>query len=100
MKEPRLAGLRGNELVVATCRAAGADEYVSGEGFDVIEPSAFEAEGIAFWFQRFTHPEYPQQATSLFVSHLSVVDALFNVGFDGVRKLVDREAREPAGARR
>lgn len=99
-QEPQLLALRGNALVVATCRAAGSDEYVSGEGFDVIEPSAFEAEGIAFWFQRFTHPEYPQKATSSFVSHLSVLDALFNVGFDGVRKLVDREARELVGARR
>ena len=93
-RDPQLLGLAGNELVVATCRSAGADEYVSGAGFDSIEPATFEAAGIAFGFQRFTHPEYPQAGTSSFVSHLSVLDALFNVGFDGVRKLVDQEALE------
>lgn len=92
---PRLRELRGNDLVVALCHAAEADEYVSGAGcFDFIHPPAFEAEGIAFWVQALTHPEYPQRGTSNFVSHLSVLDALFNVGFDGVRRLVEREARD------
>lgn len=99
----RLANLRGNELVVATCRCAGGDEYVSGEGcLDFIDPLAFESAGIAFWFQRYVHPEYPQRGGREFVSHLSVLDALFNVGFDGVRELVERESRErvPVGDRR
>ena len=95
---PQLDALRGNELVVATCRAVSADDYVSGEGFDDIDPSAFEAAGIAFRFQRFTHPEYPQKNTRTFVSNLSVLDALFNVGFDGVRELVDQEAGELVAA--
>jgi len=101
--DPRIAGLRGNELVVETCRSAGGDEYVSGEGcLDFIDPPAFESEGIAFWFQRYVHPEYQQRDTREFVSHLSVLDALFNVGFDGVHGLVEREARErvPAGGSR
>jgi hypothetical protein len=93
--DPRLAELRGNELVVATCLAAGADEYVSGAGcLDFIEPKAFEAAGVAFWLQRYVHPEYPQRGGRIFVSHLSVLDALFNVGFAGARALVDKEARE------
>lgn len=96
-RDPLLLGLRGNELVVATCRAAGADEYISGDGcLDFIDPPAFETQRVAFWFQRFVHPEYPQKSTGAFVSHLSVLDALFNVGFDGVRELVDHEARERA----
>jgi WbqC-like protein family len=101
--DPELADLRGNELVVATCRAAGGDEYVSGEGcLDFIDPPAFESAGVAFWFQRYVHPEYQQRGTREFVSHLSAVDALFNVGFDGVRGLVEHEARErvPVGGRR
>ena len=96
---PRLRELHGNELVIETCRAAGGDEYVSGDGcFDFIRPEAFEADGIAFWVQRFVHPEYPQRAATTFVSHLSVLDALFNVGFDGVRGLVEHEARERLAA--
>jgi hypothetical protein len=93
--EPRLRELHGNELVIETCRAAGGDEYVSGDGcFDFIRPETFEAAGIEFWVQRFVHPEYPQRGASGFVSHLSAVDALFNVGFDGMRQLVEHEARE------
>lgn len=93
--DPRLADLRGNELVVETCVAAGGDEYVSGEGcLDFIDPPAFESAGVAFWFQRYVHPDYPQRGAEEFASHLSALDALFNVGFDGIRALVEREARE------
>lgn len=92
---PQLAELRGNELVVATCLAAGADEYVSGEGcLDFIDPPGFDAAGVDFWFQRYVHPKYPQRGTKEFVSHLSALDALFNVGFEGMRGLVEHEARE------
>lgn len=94
-QNPRLLELSGNDLVVATCQAAGADEYVSGEGcLDFIEPPAFEAEGIAFWFQRYRHPEYPQKGASEFISHLSALDAMFNCGFEHTRELIGREARE------
>lgn len=102
-RDPQLRELRGNELVIETCRAAGGDEYVSGDGcFDFIRPDAFETGGIAFWVQRFVHPEYPQRGAAAFVSHLSALDALFNVGFDGVRELVEHDARErlaPGAAR-
>ena len=94
-RDPRLRELRGNELVIETCRAAGGEEYVSGDGcFDFVRPEVFEADGIAFWVQRFVHPEYPQKGARAFVTHLSVLDALFNVGFDGVRALVENEERE------
>jgi hypothetical protein len=91
---PRFRDLRGNELVVAICQAAGADEYVSGAGcFDFIRPSEFIEQGIDFWVQTFDHPTYPQLGAGEFISHLSALDALFNVGFEGVRKLVAYEAR-------
>ncbi len=91
----RLLELRGNDLVVETCRAAGGTEYVSGDGcFDFIRPQAFEAEGVEFWVQRFDHPQYAQAGSKTFVSHLSALDALFNIGFEGVRELVVAESRE------
>lgn len=93
-REPRLLTLRGNDLMVAICKAADGDEYICGEGsMEYIHPPAFEEERIAFWFQRYVHPEYDQRGTRAFVSHLSVLDALFNVGFEGVRELVEHEAR-------
>lgn len=94
-QHPELREVSGNELVLATTRAAGGDDYIAGEGcLDYIHPPAFEAAGVGFWFQRYRHPVYPQRGTAEFVSHLSIVDALFNVGFDGTRELVEHEARE------
>lgn len=97
--EPRLRRLRGSALVLATCQAAGGREYVCGDGsLGYIDPPAFEAEGIGFTFQRFAHPEYPQRGVRSFVSHLSVLDALFNVGFSRTRELVWPQAASAASA--
>jgi hypothetical protein len=94
VREPRLLTLRGSDLMLAICQAAGADEYICGQGAaDYIRPAAFEAQGMGFRFQRYIHPEYEQRGTRAFVSHLSVLDALFNVGFEGVRGLVAHDAR-------
>jgi hypothetical protein len=93
--QPELQHLHGNDLLVAICRLVGADEYVAGEGcLGYIDPPAFESAGIEFWFQRYVHPEYTQKGTDAFVSRLSVLDALFNVGFDGARELIEGDARE------
>jgi hypothetical protein len=98
-REPRLRALSGSELVLATCQAAGGDEYVCGEGgVGYIDPPAFEAAGVAFWWQRYAPPEYPQRRARSFVSHLSVLDALCNVGFAGTRELIEHEARERVAA--
>jgi hypothetical protein len=86
---PGLEQLRGNELVLATCRAAGADAYLSGDGCtDFIEPASFAAYGVDFAFQAYRHPVYAQRGSREFVSHLSVLDALCNLGFAGVRDLL------------
>ncbi len=92
---PQLVDLRASDLLIAICKAVGADEYLCGEGsLGYIDPAAFESNGIAFWFQRFAHPGYQQSGSPEFVSHLSVLDALFNVGFSGVCELLAVHARE------
>jgi hypothetical protein len=97
-RDPRLLESSGSALVLATCEAAGATAYISGEGsYEYIDPPAFERAGLEFYFQRYVHPEYPQRGAREFVSHLSVLDALFNVGFDGTRELVVPQAAERIG---
>jgi WbqC-like protein family len=92
---PRLGELRASDLLIAICQVVGGNQYLSGEGsLGYIDPPAFELAGIEFWFQRFAHPAYPQRGAQAFVSHLSVLDALFNVGFAGVRGLIAGHARE------
>lgn len=92
---PRLGELRASELLIAICRAVGGSQYLSGEGsLGYIDPPAFGSARVELWFQRFAHPAYPQRDTQAFVSRLSVLDALFNVGFAGVRGLIAGDARE------
>lgn len=88
-ENPVLESLAGNDMVLEICRAAGADEYVSGGGcLDFIDPEAFEREGIRFYFQQFEHPVYPQIGGGSFVSHLSILDALFNAGPEQTKNMV------------
>jgi hypothetical protein len=62
----------------------GADEYISGPAAkDYMEVKKFKHEGIELYWHDFDHPEYPQQHGD-FVSHLSIVDLLFNVGEDAM----------------
>lgn len=96
-ERPELDRLKGNDLVLQLCRAVDADSYVSGTGcLDFIEPQAFENRGIEFFFQKFEHPVYRQTGSRSFVSHLSILDALFNVGPEETRAMIAQPAMERA----
>jgi hypothetical protein len=85
---------KSTELVLAMCRAAGADAYLSGaHGRDYLDPAAFAKAGIRLEFQHFRCAPYPQCWEGPFVPDLSVVDLLFNLGPDSLRVLTgDRPA--------
>lgn len=63
------------------CQEVSADRYLSPPGARTyLEGSdAFRSRDISIQFLDFDHPTYPQLYGS-FLSHLSVVDLLFNVG--------------------
>lgn len=70
----------GSELVLDMCRQVGAKIYIFGEqGHDYADIGSFERANIDLHFQKYIHPEYPQLHGD-FVSHLSIVDLLFNCG--------------------
>ncbi len=74
------------------CRELGATAYLSGvEGRTYLDTSAFSRMGIELWFQEVEAPVYPQ-LHGAFVSHLSVVDLLFNVGTEA-RSIIDSMGR-------
>jgi hypothetical protein len=76
------------EMILQTCEAFGVQNYMSGKGcLEFLEKDAFETRGIALTFQEFHHPEYHQE-TGSFVSGLSLLDALFHVGFSGTKELI------------
>ena len=88
-EDPGLRELGANELVLRLCAFAGGTFYISGTGcLDFIEPETFSAEGIDFWFQDFDPSEYSQVHGSPFISHMSTLDALFNLGFEETANLL------------
>lgn len=89
-------GIEGEStgLVLAMCRAAGADAYLSGvHGKDYLDAAEFERAGVRLVFQDFACPEYPQCWPGPFVPNLSVIDLLFNCGPESLKVLRgDRQA--------
>ena len=71
---------KATEALIQICKRVGADTYLSGAGGkDYLEEERFEQEGITLVYQDYRHPTYPQLYGE-FVSHLSIVDLIFNCG--------------------
>lgn len=69
-----------NTRLVEICRELGATHYLSGVAAQAyLEEPLFAEAGITVEWQRYAHPEYPQLHRP-FISHLSALDALLNVG--------------------
>jgi len=79
-----------SERVVDLLRRVGARTYLCARGSYgyMVEDGCFPADGIDVVFQDFAPAEYPQHRADSFVSHMSVLDALFEVGADETRRLV------------
>jgi len=70
------------ERLIQLCTAVDGDAYLSGqEGRTYLQSERFAQSGLALYFQQVEAPEYPQLHGD-FVSHLSVLDLLFNTGAD------------------
>ena len=75
------------ERLIDICLALGADTYLSGpDGLKYMNPDRFTQRGIQIRVQTFEHPHYPQRFGE-FVSHLSVLDLMFNCGPDSLAVL-------------
>jgi hypothetical protein len=72
--------LRRGDLVLALARSAGADVYLSGTGARAYLDEAAFRDGLSLRYDDFVHPAYPQRNSPAFVSGLSCIDMLFNVG--------------------
>jgi len=75
---------RGAEKVVDICLAAGATEYLDGvSGRKLYDQEFFSRKGVKIYFHEYNHPVY-RQLHGEFVSHLSVIDLLFNEGLNSL----------------
>jgi len=89
---PNLNELGSNELVLEICKLTKTEEYLSGTGcLDFIKPDKFNEAGIKFFFQNFQFNEYHQVNSKKFISNLSILDPLFNIGFDSVREILKQK---------
>jgi len=80
----------GTQRIADLCHAVGATEYLSGEtGIAYLDETLLNSNGIALRYQRYAHPIY-SQLFGPFVSHLSVVDLLFNHGPDSLAVVTGR----------
>ena len=84
------------DRLIDLCRAVGGRLYLAGEsGPSYMDVSRFLQAGIAIQVQSYSHPEYPQRYQP-FVSHLAVVDLLFNCGPQSLEILRSGRRWEPA----
>lgn len=79
---------KGNALMVDLTRKVEAGRYLSGVGArGYFEPEPYRQAGIEVVWQDFAPPLYPQLYGE-FRPCLSSIDALFNVGIEGTRRLL------------
>lgn len=87
--EVEAAGQR-SERVLQLLRRVGANTYLCARGSYgyMVEDGCFPVDDVEVVFQDFTPVPYAQRRADAFVSHLSVLDALFEVGADETRRLI------------
>ena len=78
------------ELLIELVKKVDATTYLCGGGADGYqEDEKFLEKGVQLEYQYFQHPEYNQATNENFVSGLSIIDALFNVGAKRVIQMLE-----------
>jgi hypothetical protein len=85
-------GGRKSSHVLAICQCFNADTYLSAAGSQqyIEEEGVLQAGGMRVIYQAYHTAAYQQLGTAQFISHMSIVDVVANMGFDEARKYVDR----------
>lgn len=82
--------LAGQNRVLDICKREGATSYINPQGGQLLYDSeTFSNAGIDLQFMVMNSASYQQRATS-FVSSLSIIDALMEIGLLGVRRHLNR----------
>lgn len=91
-----------SERIARLAVHVGASRYLSGAGARAYnEPQVYARHGVDLVYHDYENAPYSQSypsARSEFVPGLSIVDALFNVGFDGVAELLSPAAQSSVRA--
>lgn len=80
-----------NELLCSITCLVGGSTYMCGGGADGYQDeSVFNDRDVTLMHQSFVHPVYPQRGRQDFVAGLSIIDAAMNLGWDGVKQLLNK----------
>lgn len=80
-----------NDFIVNMVLKVGGNKYLyGGMGASYQDTDKFKNAKIELVPQSFIHPSYPQFNTNIFISGLSIIDPLMNIGFDGVKELLNK----------
>lgn len=93
--EMKIPGMGVQRLIEIILSLGGTRFYEGSAGRNYIDSSVFEREGISVIFQDYEHPVYPQLYGD-FISHLSIIDLLFNCGPQSLSILTNRESERKA----
>jgi hypothetical protein len=80
--------------LIEICKTLNGDHFYEGlSGKDYMDIEVFESHGITVEFQDYGHPYYKQlwQKEQGFISHLSIIDLLFNHGGDSLAILTGQK---------
>lgn len=77
-------------LIDITQKVSGTAYFCGGGASGYQDDEVFVKSNVSLVYQAYIHPEYPQFGNKSFVAGLSIVDALMNLGFEGVRRLIGR----------
>jgi len=87
--ETEVRGVRTSRLV-NFCELCGVETYLSpiGSADYLAEDGFTDKTFVRLAFQDFTPAVYPQRNTDEFVSHLSILDVVANIGWEGARRYI------------
>lgn len=81
-----------NEMLVSLVKNVNGNIYMCGGGASGYqEDEVFTDAGVELVYQDFTHSIYKQNIGSEFIQGLSIIDALMNCGFLGVKLLLAKD---------
>ena len=77
---------KSTQRLVDIIKKVNADIYLSGEGGDKYqEHDIYKKSDITIKYNKLPKFEYPQIKTEEFISGLSIIDAIFNIGFHNLK---------------
>lgn len=81
---------KNQESLISICKYLNTSNYISPIGSKdyILNDNEFKLASINLKWHEYNHPVYPQKNNCNFISHLSIIDALFNLGINGTKELI------------